>query len=97
MPSIKRRSSYRWDGELKSKTKNCDECNLKIDFWDKEVCCWGISFKYLCNGENLRKCEYFGKKTPENNSLEYVLYAKKHNLFGRGKYGKDAIQLKLGI
>jgi len=96
MPSIKRRAYCRWDGESKGKTKDCDKCDFKVNFWDKEVCCWGISFKYLYDGKNMRKCEYVGKKPPENNSLKYVLYAKKHHLFGRAR-GKDAIQLSLNF
>lgn len=93
---MKRRSYYRWDGETKNKTKNCNKCPLKVDFWDKEICAWGVIFKYVVGTENLRKCEYFGKEPPKNNSLDYVLNAKKNNLFGSGKYqGQDATQLQI--
>ncbi len=47
MPSMKRRSYSRWDGEIKNKTKNCNECSFKVDFWEREICAWGIAFKYL--------------------------------------------------
>ena len=96
MPSIKRRSYQRWDGDLKNKTKNCEKCNFYVEFWDKEICGWGVAFKYLSGSENLRKCEYFGKEPPENNSLNYVLSAKKNNLFGKSKdYKNQARQLTL--
>lgn len=98
MPSMKRRSHSKWDGDTKNKTKNCNECNFKVDFWDKEICSWGVAFKYLSGKESdgLRKCEYFGKKPPENSSFEYVLIAKKQNLLGKSRnYRNYARQLKI--
>jgi hypothetical protein len=94
---MKRRSEMNWDGELKNKTKNCIDCKFKIDFDDKEICSWGVAFKYLSGENPSRKCEYFGKEPPKNNSQEYVLYAKKHNIIGRPKTYKNeaARQLKL--
>lgn len=97
MTSMKRRSGQRWDGDLKNKTKNCDECNFKIDFHEREICAWGVAFKYI-GSEPTRKCEYFGKEPPKNNSYEYVLFAKQNNLFGKSKqYKSYARQLKLNL
>ncbi len=96
MPSIKRRSTHRGDGEIKNKTKNCEACQYHVNFWEKEVCGWGVSFKYLSEIKNPKKCEYFKKEPPENNSFEYVKYVVQNNLFGRSKR-KDALQLKLMI
>lgn len=95
MAEMKRRPGMRWDGDLKNKTKDCDECKFKFDFHDREVCAWGVAFKYVV-GEPTRKCEYFGKEPPKNNSFEYVLWAKQNNLLGRRKnYGKEGAQLRL--
>lgn len=85
MTSMKRRSGMRWDGETKNKTKNCNDCNFKINFYDKEICSWGVAFKYIMGETNLRKCEYFGREPPKNNSYEYVITAKQNNLFGKSK------------
>jgi len=97
MVSMKRRSGMRWDGELKYKTKNCDDCQFKVEFHDKEICSWGTAFRYLVQREKgPRKCEYSGKEPPKNNVAEYVLYAKQNNLFGKSKYYKNyATQSKL--
>ncbi len=98
MPSMKRRPYQRWDGDIKSKTKNCEVCEFEVDFLDREICAWGVAFKYLSGTESdgLRKCEYFGKEPLENNSLAYVLQAKKDNLFGKSRnYKNHARQLTL--
>ncbi len=98
MPSMKRRSRMSWDGETKNKTKNCIDCKFRVDFHDKEICAWGVAFKYVVGEENLRKCEYFGKEPPEKNSYEYVLEAKRNNLFGRSKnYRNHTRQLTLNF
>ncbi len=96
---MKRRPSQRWDGDIKNKTKDCDECNYKVDFWDKEICSWGVAFKYLSGTESdgLKKCEYFGRKPLKNNSFEYVLSAKSQNLLGHSRnYKNHARQLTIG-
>jgi hypothetical protein len=97
MPSMKRRYYQRWDGESKNKTKNCDSCIFKVYFYDKEICAWGVAFKYI-GGEPTRKCEYIGKEPPKNNSLEYVTFAKKNNLLGKSKnYKNNARQLSFAF
>jgi hypothetical protein len=93
---MKRRYDHKYDGESKGKTKNCEECKFKVNFYEREICCWGKHFKYLIPSENPRMCEYKEKEPPKENALEYVIYAKKNNLFGKSiNYKKQARQLEL--
>jgi hypothetical protein len=94
MTSMKRRPYSRWDGDKKNKTKNCNLCDFKVEFHKREICAWGVAFKYVV-GKKTRKCEYFGKEPPKNNSFEYVIEAKKLNLLGRDKSVPYVTQLKL--
>ena len=62
----------RWDGSSKAYTKNCNTCEAYRKITGKELCGWGIAFKYLERTANQRKCELINKKQPQNNSLKYL-------------------------
>jgi hypothetical protein len=91
MASMKRKNQGY--GEIKYKTKNCKSCDFDMTFNNRNICARGITLKYL-EEESKRKYKYHGKESLKNNSLKYVLFAKKNNLFEKSK-GIDAMQLKL--
>ncbi len=64
----------RWDGSRKYYTKNCDECEFYRKIEDKELCGWGIAFKYLIKTEKPRKCNVLRRGLPEfgKHSVEYL-------------------------
>jgi hypothetical protein len=81
---IPKRKNQRWDGALIYFTENCGagcEFYRKID--NKNLCGWGIAFKYLVPKEKSRKCEIRNRKSvdkdrssgyesPKNHSRKYL-------------------------
>lgn len=61
-----------WDGGYKYKTKNCEGCEFYREINNKELCGWGVAFKYLDKSKKFRKCGIKNKKPPKNNSIKYL-------------------------
>ncbi len=61
-----------WDGASKTYTQNCDNCEVYRKIKGKELCGWGIAFKYLEKTRTPKKCALTNKKQPEHNSIKYL-------------------------
>ena len=70
---IPKRFGIMWDGDYKAYTKDCLECGWYRKIDDRELCGWGIAFKYLVKLEKLRTCEVRNRKDkPKHPSIKYL-------------------------
>jgi len=71
---IPKRKHQRWDGDYKLLTKDCFNCEFYREIDKKELCGWGVAFKYLCKTEKPRKCEVKNRGIGEYviHSVEYL-------------------------
>jgi hypothetical protein len=67
------RYGYPWDGNVKIYTKDCSHCNYHKNIKSRDVCGWGVSFKYLQASGNPRRCQVISKPVPKYNSLAYLI------------------------
>ncbi len=62
----------RWDGSSKTYTLDCNNCEWYRRIGRRELCGWGIAFKYLIRTNNSRRCEIKNRGAPENQSIKYL-------------------------
>jgi hypothetical protein len=70
--NIPKRFYQRWEGETKLRTKDCDGCDFYRKIDGKELCGWGVAFKYLERTGKPRKCEVRNRPARENQSIKYL-------------------------
>ncbi len=58
-----------WDGGYKYKTEDCETCEYYRQINEKEICGWGVAFKYLCQRKNPRKCEVKNRQFTKEKDL----------------------------
>ncbi len=69
---IPKRRGNKWDGTFKGYTKDCKSCEFYREIENKELCGWGVAFKYLVRPIKLRKCEV------KNREFEYYYHSVKY-------------------
>jgi len=72
---ISKRKDQRWDGQLIYLTKDCKSCDFYRNIFEKDLCGWGVAFKYLVQKEKSRKCEIKNRLNERywtHHSLEYL-------------------------
>lgn len=70
---IQRRGPY--DGVTIDLTRDCAGCKSVVKFKDKQICTWGIAFKYLVQpSTNMRSCAKLRRvaRSSSGDSSEYV-------------------------
>jgi len=70
--AIPRRNGMQWDGNSKRYTTDCKKCSLYRKIDGRELCGWGVAFKYLESVDNPQKCEIRNRDPPANQPIKYL-------------------------
>jgi hypothetical protein len=74
---IPERKSYRYDGQSRYFTEECEGCDfyraVVVDGVINELCCWGVAFKYLDPTKVFSSCSSLKREQPPGwTSLGYI-------------------------
>jgi hypothetical protein len=68
----------RWDGSAKIFTKDCSTCIYHVNINRRDICGWGVAFKYIERAENTRRCMLVGREPPRQSFLQYLREVKRY-------------------